>query len=65
MKMATKTFIKIEIECEDITDFKSHMSMIRENVVAIMKLPKEMSTLIEPLSYEGMNSSHKITLTRE
>lgn len=64
MKMATKTFIKIEIECEDIIDFKTHMSMIRENVLALMKLQKDYM-IDGPIIFEGMNSKHKITITKE
>lgn len=49
MKMATKTKIKIEIECEDITDLKMRLSMIRENVIAVMKATPQVVQWGEPI----------------
>lgn len=63
--MATKTKIKIEIECEDIIDFKTHMSMVRENVIAVMKAPEHLVQSVDSIEFEGINSKHTITITRE
>lgn len=63
--MATKFKIKIEINCEDIIDFKLHMSMVRENIIALMKLPDTYKEVWnEPIEFEGINSHHKITITK-
>jgi hypothetical protein len=52
--------IKVEIHAEDIQDVKSHLSVIRTQILAILSgkaVPSE-----ESLNYEGIGSSHSITI---
>ncbi len=55
--------ITIVINAEDTQDVKTHLSIIREQTLAAIKLSAEHPT--SPMHYSGINSGHSITIEKE
>lgn len=54
--------ISIKIKCQDESDVKMHLSVIREQILFALKNP---STIDGTISYEGVNSNHRIDIILE